>query len=394
MFKKNTFFLILLFTVFLGLSQNVELSPLSKISLLTVGTGEDLAAKFGHSAIRLQDPTLGIDEVYGYGTYDFEDPNFYLNFTRGKLAYTISRIPFKYFDYSYQQEKRWIKEQELDLNLQQRIQIVGFLEHNLLPENKRYKYDFLFDNCATRIPMVFEKTLGSTFKFDYNYLKNHLTFRELIRLKLNPNTWSNFGIDLALGSVIDRKASPYEHLFLPIYVYQQMKHTTLNGKPIVKKESILLDIPEKNDESFFFLTPAFWLGLLLALVTWVTFKDYKNGRRTKWLDFSLFMLTGLSGILILFLWFGTDHLATKANYNALWAFAPNVLIGFLILKAEVPKWIKYYLILLIVMLFITSVFWMLKIQVFSILLILVILALAIRYLFLLYHFKKVIQPKK
>lgn len=394
MFRKITFFLILLFTAFLGLSQNAELSPLSKISLLTVGTGEDLAAKFGHSAIRLQDPTLGIDEVYGYGTYDFEDPNFYLNFTRGKLAYTISRIPFKYFDYSYQQEKRWIKEQELDLNLQQRTLIVGFLENNLLPENKRYKYDFLFDNCATRIPMVFEKTLGSTFKFDYTYLENHLTFRELIRLKLNPNTWSNFGIDLALGSVIDRKATPYEHLFLPIYVYQQMKHTTLNGKPIVKKESVLLDIPEQNDNSLLFLTPAFWLGLLLALVTWVTFKDYKNERRTKWLDFSLFMLTGFSGMLILFLWFGTDHLATKANYNALWAFAPNAIIGFLILKEEVPKWIKFYLILLIVMLFITCILWMFKIQVFSILLILVILALAIRYLFLLYHFKNVIQPKK
>ena len=394
MFRKITFFLILLFTAFLGLSQNAELSPLSKISLLTVGTGEDLAAKFGHSAIRLQDPTLGIDEVYGYGTYDFEDPNFYLNFTRGKLAYTISRIPFKYFDYSYQQEKRWIKEQELDLNLQQRTLIVGFLENNLLPENKRYKYDFLFDNCATRIPMVFEKTLGSTFKFDYSYLENHLTFRELIRLKLNPNTWSNFGIDLALGSVIDRKATPYEHLFLPIYVYQQMKHTTLNGKPIVKKESVLLDIPEQNDNSLLFLTPAFWLGLLLALVTWVTFKDYKNERRTKWLDFSLFMLTGFSGMLILFLWFGTDHLATKANYNALWAFAPNAIIGFLILKEEVPKWIKFYLILLIVMLFITCILWMFKIQVFSILLILVILALAIRYLFLLYHFKNVIQLKK
>ncbi|SKB27755.1 lipoprotein N-acyltransferase Lnb domain-containing protein [Maribacter arcticus] len=394
MFRKITFFLILLFTAFLGLSQNAELSPLSKISLLTVGTGEDLAAKFGHSAIRLQDPTLGIDEVYGYGTYDFEDPNFYLNFTRGKLAYTISRIPFKYFDYSYQQEKRWIKEQELDLNLQQRTLIVGFLENNLLPENKRYKYDFLFDNCATRIPMVFEKTLGSTFKFDYSYLENHLTFRELIRLKLNPNTWSNFGIDLALGSVIDRKATPYEHLFLPIYVYQQMKHTTLNGKSIVKKESVLLDIPEQNDNSLLFLTPAFWLGLLLALVTWVTFKDYKNERRTKWLDFSLFMLTGFSGMLILFLWFGTDHLATKANYNALWAFAPNAIIGFLILKEKVPKWIKFYLILLIVMLFITCILWMFKIQVFSILLILVILALAIRYLFLLYHFKNVIQLKK
>lgn len=394
MFKKLTFFLMLLFASFWGQSQNVELSPLSKISLLTVGTGEDLAAKFGHSAIRLQDPTLGIDEVYGYGTYDFEDPNFYLNFTRGKLSYTISRIPFKYFDYSYQQEKRWIREQVLELDVQQRTKIVAFLENNLLPENKKYKYDFLFDNCATRIPMVFEKTLGSTFNFDYSYLEDQLTFRELIRLKLNPNSWSNFGIDLALGSVIDREATPYEHLFLPIYVYEQMKHTTLDGKPIVKKESVLLDIPEQENRALIFLTPLFWLGILLVLVCYITYTDYKNFRRNKWLDFFLFLVTGLAGVLIVFLWFGTDHLATKGNFNSLWAFAPNIFIAFLMVKRNIPEWIITYIIFLTILLGITCVLWMFKIQVFSILLVIVLLALAVRYLYLIYYFKSKHLAKK
>lgn len=394
MFRKITFLLVLFFTAFLGLAQNAQLSPLSKISLLTVGTGEDLAAKFGHSAIRLQDPTLGIDEVYGYGTYDFEDPNFYLNFTRGKLSYTISRIPFKYFEYSYQQEKRWIREQELDVNLEQRNNIITFLEHNLLPENKKYKYDFLFDNCATRIPMVFEKTLGDTFKFDYNHLEEQLTFRELIRLKLNPNSWSNFGIDLALGSVIDREATPYEHLFLPIYVYEQMKHTTLDGKPIVKKETVLLDIPEQEDRSPLFLTPLFWLSIVLLLVCYITYTDYKNLRRNKWLDFGLFIVTGLAGVLILFLWFATDHLATKANFNSLWAFAPNIIIAFIVIKKQIPSWMITYIIFLTILLGITCILWMFKIQVFSILLIIVLLALAIRYVYLIYYFKSKQLSKK
>lgn len=394
MFKKITFLFLLLISAFWGYSQNAQLSPLSKISLLTVGTGEELAAKFGHSAIRLQDPTLGIDEVYGYGTYDFEDPNFYLNFTRGKLSYTISRLPFKYFKYGYQQEKRWVREQSLDLTLEQRNAIVTFLEHNLLPENKKYKYDFLFDNCATRIPMVFEKTLGSDFDFDYSYLKEHLTFRELIRLKLNPNTWSNFGIDLALGSVIDRKASPYEHLFLPIYVYEQMKHTTINGKPIVNKETVLVDIPEQVSDSPFYLSPAFWLGLLVLLVGYITFKDYNNRERSKWLDFALFFITGIAGVLIAFLWFATDHLATKANFNALWAFAPNLVIAFILVKKTIPKWMLTYTIFLTILLGITCVLWVFKIQVFSILLILVMLALTMRYLYLIHHFRKEISIKK
>ncbi len=386
--KKIVLFFLIIILHHWGISQGVELSPLSKISLLTVGTGDDLAAKFGHSAIRYQDPALGIDEVYGYGTYDFEDANFYLNFVRGKLAYTISRMPFKYFERGYTIEQRWIKEQVLNLDLQQRQNIVAFLENNLLPDNRKYKYDFLFDNCATRIPTVFEETLGSTFKFDYDYLENLYTFRELIRLNLNPNTWSNFGIDLALGSVIDREATSYEHLFLPIYVYKQMQHTTLNSQPIVKEETVLLDVSTRTDNTLFLLTPGFWLGLLLALVVWMTYKDFKNNARTEWLDFMLFLITGLAGLLIVFLWFGTDHLATKMNFNALWAFAPNAFIAFYFLKKQIPGWIVKYLLVLLALLLLTVLLWIIEIQVFSIVMIPALLALGIRYVFLFQYFKK------
>ena len=389
MVRNILFFLLVAMVHQMGMSQDATLSPVSKISVLTVGTGEELAAKFGHSAIRLQDPALGIDVVYGYGTYDFEDPNFYLNFTRGKLAYTISRMPFKYFEYGYQQEQRWVKEQVLDLDVNQRTKVVAFLENNLLPEHKKYKYDFLFDNCATRIPMVFEKTLGADFKFDYGHLENNYTFRQLLRLSLNPNTWSNFGIDLALGSVIDREATPYEHLFLPIYVYKQMQHTTLNGKPIVTSEHILVDIPEQEDATLFLVSPAFWLGMLFVLVGSVTYFDYKNKRRSTWLDGTLFLVTGLAGCLILFLWFGTDHLATKMNYNALWAFGPNVIVGGYLLKKKIPAWMVTYMMLVMLLLIVSVVVWALKIQVFSILMLLLLTTLAIRYTFLFHYFRSI-----
>lgn len=371
-----------------GFSQGPQLSPLSELSLLTVGIGQDLAAKFGHSAIRLQDPAVGIDVVYGYGTYNFNDPNFYLNFTRGKLDYMITRSPFDLFERSYVYEQRWIKEQELNLNLEQRKRIVGFLETNLLEENRLYKYDFLFENCATKIPEVFETTLGDALQFDYAHLEEQFTFRQLIHQNLNVNSWSNFGIDLALGSVIDRKATPYEHLFLPIYVYEQLKHTTVNGSPIVTKESVVLDIPTKEDDTFFLLTPAFWLGLLLVIVLYITYTDVTQNKRTKWIDALLFSLTGIAGCIILFLWFLTDHDATKANYNLLWAVAPNLIIAFYLLKNTTAKWLKTYLSIVLALLVISVILWLLKIQVFSLLMIFILLALVIRYLFLLHHLKK------
>ncbi|MFX0558222.1 DUF4105 domain-containing protein [Maribacter sp. CXY002] len=387
MIKKISLLFLFIISMESGFSQQKQLSPLSKISLLTVGTGEDLAAKFGHSAIRFQDPTLGIDEVYGYGTYDFEDPNFYLNFTKGKLSYTISRMPFNYFKRSYEFEQRWVKEQELYLNLEERKKIVLFLENNLLPENRKYKYDFLFDNCATRIPEVFEKTLRDGLKYDYSYLENPYTFRELIHQNLHVNSWSNFGIDLALGAVIDVKASAYEHMFLPLYVYQQMKHTSINGEPFVKGESIVLDIATKKDDTLFVLTPVFWLGIFLFIVIYITYKDFKEKRRTAWLDTVLFMVTGLAGTLILFLWFFTDHDATKMNLNALWAFAPNLIIVFLIGKNKLTKWLKYYVMLLLILLLATIILWVLKIQIFSILITFVLLALGARYTYLAYFLK-------
>jgi hypothetical protein len=387
MIKKISLFLVLLFSTAYCFSQQKQLSPLSKISLLTVGTGEDLAAKFGHSAIRFQDPTIGIDEVYGYGTYDFEDPNFYLNFTRGKLSYTISRMPFNLFKRSYQFEQRWVKEQELLLNLDQRKEIVRFLENNLLPQNRKYKYDFLFDNCATRIPEVFEKTLGDALQFDNSYLKKHYTFRELIHQNLNLNSWSNFGIDLALGAVIDREATAYEHMFLPIYVYRQMRNTTINNTPFVKQESVVLDIQPKKNTTLFILTPAFWLGLLLLIVTSITLKDYKNQRRTHWLDVLLFGITGLAGLVILFLWFFTDHDATKLNFNVLWAFAPNLFFVFLLKKDNLAKGLMAYTMLLLLLLLITIVLWIFKIQIFSVLITFVLLALGTRYTYLAYFFK-------
>lgn len=388
MLKKVFLFYCFLTFGIQGFSQGPQLSPLSELSLLTVGTGDELAAKFGHSAIRFKDPSLGIDVVYGYGTYDFEDPNFYLNFTRGKLAYTISRIPFRYFMRSYQLEQRWVKEQKLNLNLDQRKAIVSFLEHNLLPENRKYKYDFLFDNCATRIPLVFEKNFGDELVYDYTHFNDHYTFRELIHQNLKVNSWSNFGIDLALGAVIDRKATPYEHMFLPLYVYEQMKQTTLDGKPLIKEEQVLLNIPKKEDKTLFILTPVFWLALLLLSVLIITYIDVKNEKRTRWMDVVLFSVTGLAGILILFLWFFTDHEATKMNFNALWAFAPNIIATFFIARRKLPKWFQNYTTLLLGLLFTNIVLWILKVQVFSILLIFILSALFCRYLYLFMYLKK------
>tara|TARA_R110000868_G_scaffold14075_17_gene65853 strand:+ start:29642 stop:30811 length:1170 start_codon:yes stop_codon:yes gene_type:complete len=387
-FKKFLFIISLAFSS-LGFAQP-ELSSASKISLLTVGTADELYAKFGHSAIRIQDPTLQIDVIYNYGRFDFDTPNFYLKFTRGKLLYQLGRQSFSNFMFGYELENRWVQEQLLQLNQDERNRLFKFLENNYLPENRYYKYDFLFDNCSTRIPAALKTVLGDNLNFEYTHLKNQYTFRELLHQNLEVNSWSNFGIDLALGSVIDKKATPWEHMFLPIYVYKQLPYTKLNGKPLVTNNKLLLDVKPTADSSVFLLSPLFWLSVILVIVAFITFKDLKNKTRTRGLDFILFLTTGFAGLLILFLWFGTDHKATAYNYNFLWSFPYNLVVAFIMLKkGKLPKWTGMYFLAILLLLVIVLGIWLFKVQMFSVLIIPILIALAIRYSFLFYRQRSV-----
>ncbi len=361
-----------------------ELSSKSTISILTVGTADELYAKFGHSAIRVKDPNLGIDVVYNYGHFDFNTPNFYYKFTRGKLLYELSRGSFSRFMYSYEVENRWVKEQKLNLTTEEKNSFLAFLENNYKPDNRYYKYDFLFDNCSTRIPEALKTVLGDKLTFDYSHLTKKYTFRELLHQNLEVNSWSNFGIDLALGSVIDREATPWEHLFLPIYVYKQLPYTQINGENLITSDQLLLDVSPTKKSTNFISSPLAVLSLLLLIVSYITYKDYKNNIRTKWLDFIIFFATGIAGLLIVFLWLGTDHKATANNFNFLWTFPLNIILAFFILKDNLPKWATTYLYALIGFLVLAMLIWIFKVQDFSILILPIVILLAIRYSFLIY----------
>lgn len=380
--------LVLLLTARPVQAQGPDLSPRAQFSVLTCGPGTDLYATFGHSAFRLRDPELGIDWVYNYGTFDFHTPNFYLKFARGQLPYALSRQKFERFLYTYQLEHRWVHEQLLDLSPAESRSLLAYLEENHQPENRFYKYDFLFENCATKIPEVLKKVLGNGLVYTFDHLQEPYTFRDLIQKNLRTNSWSSFGIDLALGSVIDRNATGPEFAFLPEYVESQIGNATLGGAPLVSRERVILDLDPPTPLSYFTATPLFWALMLLGITLAITWIDFRNGTRSKVLDAILFLLTGLSGLVIAFLWFLTDHTATAWNANLLWAMPLNLLPAFwLLLRAPKAKAVRAYLVGLLVLIGGVLLFWIARIQVFSPILIPVLSALTLRYAYLIHYYK-------
>lgn len=385
--------LIFLLSYFTALTQINTLAKDAEISIITIGPGKQLYDSFGHNAIRVSDPSNGKDLAFNYGTFDFNTPNFYIKFGQGKLPYALSVSTYDGFLRNYIAEKRWIKQQKLDLTYGEKIAIFEFLLNNAQPSNREYQYDFFFDNCATRIRDVLAVNLGSKLSYqEKQYAPFLYSFRELIQQRLHWNSWGSLGIDIALGAVIDRTANPWEHQFLPDYVFESLKSATItrNNKTsaLIKKETTINNPGPRARNSAFLLSP-FFVFLVIALgIVYRTLRDSKQQKRCRWLDTVLFFVTGIVGVLLLVLWLATDHTATINNYNILWAFPVNLIFFTLLSKKTPKKWLSRYLSFLIILLILLVVHWCTGVQVFAGALLPLLIALFIRYVYVIRYLKK------
>jgi len=389
MHKKLLFLFLFLFVEIINAQQNV-LSEQAEISILTIGPGSSLNDSFGHSAFRVRDHIKGTDLVFNYGVYDFDTPNFYTKFAQGKLNYLIGVNYFQDFFEAYISQNRSIKEQVLNLSAPEKQKLFDYLLNNIKPENRAYLYDFFYDNCATKIKDVTKTALSNTVVFNEPKDFKPVSFRTLIQNNLNKNSWGSFGIDLALGSVIDKKATAEEYMFLPENIFRLFSNAIIKSRnePLVKETRILHNQIETNSTNQFFMSPLFVFGVLGLLIFFITYKDFKSNKRSAWLDVTLFSITGIIGIVILLLWFATDHKATHQNYNLLWASVLNILVIKQLFKEKASRWFIKYLKLLVILLCLLTLHWVMGVQVFAIGLIPFLVALFIRYLYLIKFYNK------
>ncbi len=387
--KLKLSFFAFLFVCLSSFAQQLQLSKDTQISVITIGPGESLNDAFGHNAFRITDRDLKIDMAYGYGEYDFDAPNFYLKFVQGKLNYLISRHNFSDIYNYYLNSNRTIKEQVLNLSIAEKQQLFDYLENNYKPENRRYLYDFFYDNCATRIRDVTEIVTKNNLDFNLPQNLESKTFRELIHEHVGLNTWGSFGIDIALGSVIDKKASANEYMFLPKYIHDFFDAAKIDGTTnLVKSSTTIFQKQETSTASNFLFSPLVIFGLLALVILFMTYKDYKNNTRSKWLDIALFGITGIVGFVLLLLWFATDHSATAQNYNLLWAVPLNIIFIAQVSKQHVSNWFKSYLKFLVIMLCLMTLHWIIGVQVFTVSLIPIMIPLALRYIYLIKFYNK------
>ena len=320
----------LLFLLFLLFAQAAHAQQY-KISLLTCSPGDELYSTYGHSAILVEDRLSRKKIVYNYGTFDFNAPNFALNFIKGDLLYMLSPERYDDFIREYQYQGRGIISQELDINPQQEAKVIAFLARNMKPENRKYLYDFFFDNCSTRIRDLFETELGIQYP-DYQPSK---TFRTLLKPYLNDTPWYHFGTNLILGRPTDDVADYRNEMFLPDHLSENLAKATLDGHLFLKPANPL--IPRTTHmEKANFNTPLITMIAILLLSFVVTLKSnrfWRNG-----FDSLLLISAIFSGLLFVFMWTSTRHEVCYENYNLLWGNPLFIFLPIFAFRKNVNAW--------------------------------------------------------
>ncbi len=347
--KKIFSIIFLLFALYQPPLGAQTLSPAAEVSIITFGPGrEELYAAFGHSAIRVQDPLNGFDVAYNYGTFDFNQPHFYLNFARGYMIYMLSIEDFGRMQAYYRYYHRSITEQVLRLTPAQKQKVFDYLQHNARPENASYYYDYFYDNCATKIGDVFRLALADEFRFDSSFVDEPgLTIRTLTdRYTAAYFPWGKLGIDLCLGLPMDKQLSNMEYTFLPDYVFKAFAKASIkiNGRwqPVVR-EVRQLYIPPESKENKPWLTPHLVFWSFFVVIGLLSLYAYRRHKSLRWFDFIWFFTLGLLGVFLLLLWLATNHKAAAWNLNLLWAWPSHLVISFLLLKRKLPRWVNWYL---------------------------------------------------
>jgi hypothetical protein len=283
-------------------SQTYPLSPASKVSILTCGSGEQLHSIFGHTAIRIQEPSRNIDIVYNFGMFDFRTPNFYLKFVKGDMQYFVANSSFEEFMYGYRMENRSVYEQELNFTVEQKQQIFDNLNKILFSDERFYTYKFIDKNCTTMVAEKVNEELGKSLIQKTGNREE--SYRDVLNPYLTNLFYEKLGINIIFGYRTDEKA---EQLFLPVELMNSLEKLQINQKPFVDKTVTLFE----QDPSL--LSNSWWNTIYTFLFILLLIALSHNN--TVYLSF--LVIIGLFGIFLSLVGFYSLHSEVLRNYNVL-----------------------------------------------------------------------------
>jgi hypothetical protein len=229
----------------------------------------------------------------------------------------------------YRSFDRSITVQRLALTPAQRVALRDFVEWNAREENKYYWYDYFRDNCSTRLRDAVNQALGGALRTATSDRVTANTYRsESVRL-MEGMPLTQLGIELGLGPLTDRPLTAWEEMFVPMRMRDRLREVRVRGSdgaptPLVVEERHIYvarrppEIQHAPPLAARYAVVGVVVGAFIGLLGWLA----SAGRRVARAPFAAFagawgLVTGLGGLLLVFLWVGTHHIFAYRNENLL-----------------------------------------------------------------------------
>ena len=292
-----------------------------EVSLLTCGPGNEAYSLFGHTAIRISQPSRGMDVVVNYGMFSFKQKYFIPRFVLGLTDYQMGITTFYDFKAEYKYEQRWVFEQTLNLTSKEKSALLQAIDKNYKPENVTYRYNFFYNNCTTKARDIIAANIDGKIKYN-SATSEYPSFRELCHSKTNTHRWSQFGNDLLLGIQADLPTNISEQQFLPENLEHDFSNATIganNASPrkLVTHEEYIIPKDISASAAPDSLPSPRALAIVIAIIIiGVSLIEYFWSKNLWLTDAILMPMVGLAG-MILFVMIFSKHPTVNINFQIL-----------------------------------------------------------------------------
>jgi hypothetical protein len=287
-----------------------------EIAVLTMTPGADLFARFGHTALSV-DEGEGRITVYNFGTYRSSDPQLFQKFIHGNIEYYLSTSDWERFERKY--ERRRITAQVLELTDGEAAHMAAALARTAQPENRSYKYDWFRNNCTTKVRDLIDETLAGALRRPLGGAPAPRRMRQVLRDALATFPTAYHAMSLALNERVDVPLSRWDEAAMPADLMKALAGARrADGRPLVAREWSIEPVGRGPWREPQWPLPSLAAALLGLLALGMRLRAVGGAALALW-----GLASGLVGLWCI-AWWWMPYLDTHANANLV-AWSPLAL---------------------------------------------------------------------
>ncbi len=239
-----------------------RLSPDFVVASVIVAEPYDiLYSCYGHTALRLQCPTYGLDYVFTCEGESVQDN--IARFFMGKLQMEVYSFKTDAFIENYKQQHRGCMEYVLNLPPEAKQRLWQQMDERAKEEP--VQYDFINNGCTHLVLSWIEQALyGHTIEHKKWPDSFRMTRKRIAGDACKEFPWNHFVIGSMVDGVLNDDCEMWEKVIIPRDLVEVLRHTIVDGQTAIASEHTLVESGQKDSEQTLF-TPMFVAILLLCV---------------------------------------------------------------------------------------------------------------------------------